>query len=345
DYEVSVKFNEQHIPDSPYLVPVVAAVRHDKTPPPARPQGPRPASWAGLGRAGPGRGPRESGLKVNHPASFAVRLNGAQGKMEAKFAVRFIPRENGVHHVHVTFNHTHIPGSPFTVRVGDPGQTGEPGLVSAYGTGLEKGTTGSQSEFIINNRAAGPGALAVTIEGPSKVKMDCQEVPEGYRVLYTPMAPGNYLISIKYGGPNHIKDSPFRARVSGSRLVHVSNASETSTLTVDPVVQASSSPWQTSGPSQPLSDAGKVLSRGPGLSKAFAGQKSSFSVDCSKAGQNMLMVGVRGPQVPCEELLVRHVGGGQYNVSYLLKERGGYLLAVKWGDDHIPGSPFRVTVP
>ena len=24
DYEVSVKFNEQHIPDSPYLVPVVA---------------------------------------------------------------------------------------------------------------------------------------------------------------------------------------------------------------------------------------------------------------------------------------------------------------------------------
>ena len=75
---------------------------------------------------------------------------------------------------------------------------------------------GSQSEFIINNRAAGPGALAVTIEGPSKVKMDCQEVPEGYRVLYTPMAPGNYLISIKYGGPNHITDSPFRARVSGT---------------------------------------------------------------------------------------------------------------------------------
>ncbi|KAG7270234.1 hypothetical protein CRUP_013951 [Coryphaenoides rupestris] len=300
DYEVSVKFNEQHIPDSPYLVPVVAAV-HDA----------RRLTLTGL---------QESGLKVNHPASFAVRLNGAQGKMEAKFAVRFIPRENGVHHVHVTFNHTHIPGSPFTVRVGDPGQTGEPGLVSAYGTGLEKGTT---VRIHHQQPCGGARALAVTIEGPSKVKMDCQE----------------------YGGPNHIKDSPFRARVSGSRLVHVSNASETSTLTVDPVVQASSSPWQTSGPSQPLSDAGKVLSRGPGLSKAFAGQKSSFSVDCSKAGQNMLMVGVRGPQVPCEELLVRHVGGGQYNVSYLLKERGGYLLAVKWGDDHIPGSPFRVTVP
>lgn len=46
DYEVSVKFNDQHIPDSPYLVPVVAPVndarrlsvaglqvRHEDTPP------------------------------------------------------------------------------------------------------------------------------------------------------------------------------------------------------------------------------------------------------------------------------------------------------------------------
>lgn len=55
----------------------------------------------------------------------------------------------------------------------------------------------------------------MTIEGPSKVKMDCQEVPDGYKVQYTPMAPGNYLISIKYGGPNHISGSPFKARVTG----------------------------------------------------------------------------------------------------------------------------------
>lgn len=57
--------------------------------------------------------------------------------------------------------------------------------------------------------------MAVTIEGPSKVKMDCQEVSEGYKVQYTPMAPGNYLISIKYGGPNHISGSPFKAKVTG----------------------------------------------------------------------------------------------------------------------------------
>ncbi|KAM9365728.1 LOW QUALITY PROTEIN: filamin-B-like [Pholidichthys leucotaenia] len=345
DYEISIKFNEQHIPDSPYLVPVVAAVNDARC-----------LSVAGL---------QESGLKVNYPASFAVNLNGAKGKMEAKvhspsgvlddciitqlekdkYAIRFIPRENGIHAVDVKFNGSHIPGSPFQVRVGEPGQTGDPGLVSAYGAGLESGTTGTPSEFIINNSKAGPGALTVNIEGPSKVKMDCQEVPEGYRVQYNPMAPGNYLISIKYGGPNHITGSPFEAKITGSRLVNVTNLSETSSLTVEPSVWTSSTSLTQSALIRAEdSDASRVLSQGPGLNKAYVGQRSSFTVDCSRAGKNMLMVGVLGPHVPCDEVLVKHVGNMQYNVSYVLKERGNYVLAVKWGDDHIPGSPFHVTV-
>lgn len=75
--------------------------------------------------------------------------------------------------------------------------------------------TGIESDFIINNTKVGSGALAVTIEGPSKVKMDCEEVPEGYQVRYSPMAPGDYLISIRYGGPQHIRGSPFKAKVTG----------------------------------------------------------------------------------------------------------------------------------
>ncbi|XP_052465193.1 filamin-B isoform X2 [Carassius gibelio] len=339
DYEVSIKFNDEHIPDSPYLVPVYAPVDDA-----------RRLTVTSL---------QESGLKVNQPASFAVRLNGAKGHVDAKvhspsgaleecvvseleqdkYAIRFIPRENGIHMIDVKFNGTHIPGSPFQVRVGEPGQSGDAGLVTAYGPGLERGSTGNQAEFTINNTKAGAGSLAVTIEGPSKVKMECQECPEGFKVHYTPMAPGNYIITIKYGGPNHISGSPFKARVTGPRLVNVTNASEMSTLTVDPVNRArSTSP-------RAASDASKVLSRGPGLSKAFVGQKASFSVDCSKAGKNMLLVGVHGPLTPCEEILVKHTGNMQYNVSYVLKERGSYILAVKWGDEHIPGSPFQVTVP
>lgn len=71
-----------------------------------------------------------------------------------KSAIRFIPRENGVHSIDVKFNGCHIPGSPFNVRVGDPGLIGDPGMVAANGPGLQGGTTGvhvaSESKCALN---------------------------------------------------------------------------------------------------------------------------------------------------------------------------------------------------
>uniref|UniRef100_W5NEM8 Filamin A n=1 Tax=Lepisosteus oculatus TaxID=7918 RepID=W5NEM8_LEPOC len=345
DYEVSIKFNDEHIPDSPFIVPV-ASPSDDA----------RRLTVASL---------QESGLKVNQPASFAVSLNGAKGVIDAKvhspsgaleeccvteidedkYAVRFIPRENGLYLIDVKFNGSHIPGSPFKIRVGETGQAGDPGMVSAYGAGLEGGNTGSPCEFIVNTSSAGPGALAVTIDGPSKVKMDCQECPEGYKVIYTPMAPGNYLISIKYGGPYHIVGSPYKAKITvGPRLVSSHSLHETSSVLVDPISRSSAT-MQQGAPAWASSDASHVVAKGLGLTKGFVGQKNSFSVDCSKAGRNMLLVGVDGPKVPCEEILVKHLGNRLYNVSYQLKEKGDYILVVKWGDEHIPGSPFHISVP
>ena len=40
----------------------------------------------------------------------------------------------------------------------------------------------------------------------------------------------------------------------------------------------------------------------------------------------------------------RHEGNRKYRVSYHLRDKGDYLIFVKWGDDHIPGSPFHVQV-
>uniref|UniRef100_W5KSA5 Filamin C n=1 Tax=Astyanax mexicanus TaxID=7994 RepID=W5KSA5_ASTMX len=345
DYEVSIKFNDEHIPDSPFIVPI-ATLSDDA----------RRLTVTSL---------QEMGLKVNHEASFAVQLNGARGVIDAKVhtpsgaveecyiteldndkhAIRFIPRENGVHSIDVRFNGSHIPGSPFKIRVGEPGQVGDPGMVSAFGPGLEGGTTGVPSDFIVNTCNAGSGALSVTIDGPSKVKMDCQECPEGYKVTYTPMAPGSYLISIKYGGPQHIVGSPFKAKVSGARLSGGHSLHETSSVLVETVTKTSSVAGSFASLPKFSSDASKVVSRGTGLSKAFIGQKNTFTVDCSKAGTNMLMVGVHGPKTPCEEVYVKHMGNRMYNVTYTVKEKGDYILIVKWGDEMVPGSPFHVTVP
>ncbi|KAM4039064.1 filamin-C isoform 1-T1 [Anomaloglossus baeobatrachus] len=346
DYEVSIKFNDEHIPDSPFVVPV--ASRSDDA---------RRLTVTSL---------QETGLKVNQPATFAVQLNGARGVIDAKvhtpsgiveecyvsevdsdkYSIRFIPHENGVHSIDVKFNGRHIPGSPFKIRVGEQSQAGDPGLVTAYGPGLEGGVTGRPSEFVVNTLNAGSGSLSVTIDGPSKVKLDCQDSPEGYKLTYTPMAPGNYLISIKYGGPQHIVGSPFKARVTGARLSGGHSLHETSTVLVETVTKSSAS-VAGYGMAVPkfTSDASKVVSRGPGLSKAFVGQKNTFTVDCSKAGTNMLMVGVHGPKTPCEEVYVKHMGNRLYNVTYTVKDKGDYILIVKWGDQNVPGSPFQVSVP
>ncbi|KAI2665485.1 Filamin-C [Labeo rohita] len=323
DYEVSIKFNDEHIPDSPFIVPI-ASVSDDA----------RLLTVTSL---------QEMGLKVNQEASFAVQLNGARGAIDAKVhtpsgaveecyiteldndkhAIRFIPRENGVHSIDVRFNGSHIPGSPFKIRVGEPGQAGDPGMVTAFGPGLEGGTTGVPSDFIVNTCNAGSGALSVTIDGPSKVKMDCQECPEGYKLPH--------LHQIW-------RTAAYRARLSGGHSLH-----ETSSVLVETVTKSSSVAGSFSTLPKFSSDASKVISRGAGLSKAFIGQKNTFTVDCSKAGTNMLMVGVHGPKTPCEEVYVKHMGNRMYNVTYTVKEKGDYILIVKWGEEMVPGSPFHVT--
>uniref|UniRef100_A0A3P9J076 Filamin C, gamma a (actin binding protein 280) n=1 Tax=Oryzias latipes TaxID=8090 RepID=A0A3P9J076_ORYLA len=352
DYEVSIKFNNEHIPDSPFIVPI--ATLSDEA---------RRLTVTSL---------QEKDLKVNQEASFMVQRNGPRGVVDAKVhtpsgsteecyvseldsdksAIRFIPRENGVHSIDVKFNGCHIPGSPFNVRVGDPGLIGDPGMVTAHGPGLQGGTTGIPSEFVVKTCNAGSGTLSVNIDGPSKVKMDCRECPEGYRITYTPMAPGNYLITIKYSGPQHIVGSPFKAKVTGTRLSGGHSLHETSSVLVETVTKtskvggaysASSSSSTTS--TKLTSDASKVVCRGQGLSKAVVGQKNNFSVDCSKAGTNMLMVGVHGPHAPCEEVYVKHMGNKLYNVTYTVKDKGSYTVIVKWGDDNVPGSPYKVSAP
>lgn len=57
-----------------------------------------------------------------------------------EYSVRFLPRENGVHKIHCKYNGVHIPGSPFSVKVGK--DTADPAAVHASGNGLGDIKTG-----------------------------------------------------------------------------------------------------------------------------------------------------------------------------------------------------------
>ncbi|VDO02224.1 unnamed protein product, partial [Rodentolepis nana] len=78
-------------------------------------------------------------------------------------------------------------------------------------------TRSDRSRFFVNTASAGSGALSVTVDGPSKVQLNCTERMDGYEFSYTPYAPGNYNISITYDG-HPITHSPFRAYVTGDAV-------------------------------------------------------------------------------------------------------------------------------
>ncbi|XP_050067856.1 filamin-A isoform X4 [Anopheles maculipalpis] len=341
DYRIGLKFNDRHIPDSPFKVYISPAMGE--------------AHKLEVAQFPTGC------VQADKPAQFMVRKNGAKGELDAKvvapsnneddcfiqlidqdqYSVRFYPRENGIHAIHVKFNGVHIPGSPYRIKVGKDDV--DPAAVHASGKGLGDVKTGEKTDLIIDTCNAGAGTLAVTVDGPAKVAMDCTEVEEGYKVRYTPLLPGHYYMTIKYN-QMHIVGSPFKINCTGESLAEA-GGQETSSVIVETVAKVSKGGNRT-GVILPIfkSDASKIQSKGMGLKKAYMGKQNQFTVNAGDAGNNILFVGIYGPKGPCDEVFIKHTGRNQYTVNYLVRERGDYILLVKWGDDHIPGSPFKVEV-
>ncbi|XP_071544150.1 filamin-A isoform X9 [Panulirus ornatus] len=343
EYRVGIKFNDKHIPDSPYKVYITPSMGEA-----------RKVEMAQF---------PEQGSMPNKPQSLLVSKNGAQGHLDCKFvapsgqeedcftdlldndtySVRFVPKEIGIHYIHIKFNGIHIPGSPFRLRIGT--DEADPAAVSASGKGLETAVSGQKTDFIVDTCNAGAGTLAVTVDGPSKVSMDCTEVEEGYKVRYTPLVPGDYYIAVKYNG-YHIAGSPWKVKCTGEAHAEKGTVQESSSVVVETVEKTKSGEKAHQGTIIPRfhSDASKVTSKGLGLKKAHINRQNNFTVNASTAGNNILYVGVYGPKAPCEEVYIKHIGHNNYQVSYKIKDRGDHLLLVMWGEQHIPGSPFVVNM-
>lgn len=366
EYSVGIRFNEEHIPGSPYKVCIIP-----------RSESANKVKISNLD---------EDQLVLNAPQTFMLTKNGAPGSLDCKmvspsgqvddcfistvgpdeYSVRFVPKEEGHHFLHAKLDGVHVPGSPFKVKVGGDGK--KDGSVKVFGTGLDRVKTGEKASFVIDTSSVGAGTLSVTVDGPSKVDMDCNEVEKGYEVSYTPLIPGDYFVTVKYNGKN-VDGSPFKVVVTGSAGGGVAGAKHTmqrrqsTTMMMETVEhtmirqessvfnQSSSAITSSRSNSRPIaiqphfiSDASAVTCAGPGLYRPTLGVQNAFTVDCNGAGNNVLFVGVYGPETPCDEVHVKHQGDGQYGISYKLTDRGQYILYVKWGEEHIPGSPFHIEV-
>ena len=76
--------------------------------------------------------------------------------------MNFVPRESGLHYVHVKLNGVHVPGSPYPVQVGR--LDADASQVTAYGDGLYKGFTGTCLRVVVLHVSS---LLYETVQVPS----------------------------------------------------------------------------------------------------------------------------------------------------------------------------------
>ncbi|TFJ96769.1 Filamin-C [Platysternon megacephalum] len=159
-------------------------------------------------------------------------------------------------------------------------------------------------------RGAGTGGLGLAVEGPSEAKMSCTDNKDGScSVEYVPYEPGTYSLNVTYGG-HQVPGSPFQV------------------------------------PVHDVVDSSKVLCSGPGLTPGVvrASVPQTFSVDTSQAGVAPLQVKVQGPKGVVEPVEVVDNADGTQTVSYVPSREGPYSIAVHYGDQEVPRSPFKVKV-
>merc|ERR1712223_151825 len=84
----------------------------------------------------------------------------------------------------------------------------------------------------------------------------------------------------------------------------------------------------------------KVRAYGDGLEKGIVDENNYFTIETKNAGTGGLGLAMEGPS----EATVQCVDNqdGSCTVDYIPSEEGDYDITIKFGDTHIPGSPFRV---
>jgi filamin len=305
EYRVNIKFDEEHIPGSPftsYIEPATDAAK--------------------VHAEGPGLQP--TGLKVGDPGDFLIdtteagrgnlrvtvdgpKRNAATVKVDdngdGTYNARYDPKAVGQYKVKIQFADQDIRFSPFDVAVCDPSK------VVVTGPGLsekeEPLMIREMLEYKVNAQQAGPGELAAMsiTTGGKQTPLDVLDNKDGtYTVQFYPEEPGAHALDLRYSG-HEIPQSPLTLGIADPSGVKVS---------------------------------------GEGLNGGKVNEKQTFQIDTREAGHGGLSLAIEGPskaEIQCDDN-----GDGTCTISYTPNEAGEYKVKVQFADETIPGSPFCIPI-
>ena len=218
------------------------------------------------------------------------------------YLCEIIPRECGTHNVSVQLQGIHAPGSPFAVLFRPKGDA----LKCQLEDTLQRVQSSPSLKFYVNTEGAGEGRLTAVareeVTGDRMVATVSRLDKCRYMVEFTPGRGMECKLGVQYDG-QHIPGSPFNLLFPGA-----------ASFTVE----------------------------GSGLVRATVGEWSLFTVHSINTGPGVFSVSIEGPESTNVAPTITSKGNSMFDVRYLPLETGQYVVSVRWGQHHIPGSPFTV---
>jgi len=255
-----------------------------------------------------------------------------------RFEIRFWPSSPGEHALTVRHNGFPLSFSPLRGWAGagpegalngnangvsSPpinGMAAGVGKVRLTGVGLVRATVGEANYFVVDGSKAAPGGGAPkvvleTLEGtevPVQLRMLAHDV---YEAAYSPKYPGSYQLNVTWAG-RLIKGCPLNITAEDVSSAAVGNSSA----------------------------ATRVFCSGEGLRAGTLGKDICSFIDTRKAGPGELSlhcVGPKGKTAYCE---LNDHQDGTFTLNLKPQEAGRHQLSIKYGGQHVKGSPFPVRV-
>ena len=92
----------------------------------------------------------------------------------------------------------------------------------------------------------------------------------------------------------------------------------------------------------PGCDPSRVRAHGPGLEAGLTNLPGQFTVETKGCGQGSLSLAIEGPSEA--KMICKENQNGVCVMEYLPVKAGAYDITIKYAEQHVPGSPFRVNV-
>lgn len=210
EYDVIIKFAEENIPGSPFLV----VVEEQTDPSKVKVYGPGIEHGEvkedvpthiniDVSEAGPGR----IAVKMTNNEGMAVKDLNVEEKGDGIYAVHYVPPKAGsVLTCTVKFAEVEVPCSPFVVNVFP-----KPNVKVVAGGKVQTVPASLPAKIDLDAKKAGQGDIDIDIKNPKGRLMPAkaEEKENGeYSVSFVPDEIGPYNVSIKFGGKD-IEGSPF----------------------------------------------------------------------------------------------------------------------------------------